>query len=772
MKKVYRILSMTDCDERKHVLDYTHVDLQYVEDQRKDLATKFNALKQDLAFQKFEVCNLKNTVFINSSLQNEVIRVNLENKSLKDEISDLKKESLPPLPKLTRAKPSDTSDCLISLSNLTVNMSELTLNSASSKGNKKTSDKVSKSYVIKKKVVPVPSDVHASCSDKKLDSSTEQLLLTLMEEVKGIKDHIKIPYATSPSDYQESGTKPLKKCPTGNQLTKNHTVQPVVNKALKKLKGQSPLKPTPRKTTRMSKQFDDCIYCGSDKHHPDDCEFYPGCEICGRLPKEEPGPKVVFGDNSLGDTEGFGLVNCNGITFTRVAYVNGLKHNLISISQLCDANFKVLFTKTQGTIYNQKDEVVLIAPRRRYVYVIDMSSYNSKSNACFYAKASPSINWLWHKRLSHLNLKNINNLAKHNLVSGLPSLTFSKDKNCSACEKGMHYRATFKTKKIILHQQVPTSPSYGFMENLNDTKVKQLRSDNGIAFINHTLEAFYDEKAARTMLNSARLPKQFWGEAVNVACYTQNRSIIVKRHMKIAYEVLRGRAPGISYFYVFGCPMHIHNHIDHLGKFDEKADDGFFLDDEAISQISTEGDAINFNEVISFPDDEFIKPINKETLYTANTEYFPNVPAFDRLSKNLNKNPSEPIIVSDPPIPLASQIPEESPVFSNEDEILAMNEAYHSMLADDPNFISGPLVLQDRWSIEKHIDLVNIIGEPLAGITTRSRVRDSEAALAHECIYVNFLSQIEPKRLIEALEEEGWVLAMTKELNQFERNKV
>ncbi|GJR65080.1 hypothetical protein Tco_0011145 [Tanacetum coccineum] len=195
-------------------------------------------------------------------------------------------------------------------------------------------------------------------------------------------------------------------------------------------------------------------------------------------------------------------------------------------------------------------------------------------------------------------------------------------------------------------------------------------------------------------------------------------------------------------------------------------------DDEAISQISTEGDAINFNEVSSFPDDEFIEPRNKETLYTANTEYLLNVPAFDRLSKNLNKNPSEPIIVSDPPIPLASQIPEESPVFSNEDEILAMNEAYHSMLADDPNFISGPLVLQDRWSIEKHIDLVNIIGEPLAGITTRSRVRDSEAALAHECIYVNFLSQIEPKRLIEALEEEGWVLAMTKELNQFERNKV
>ncbi|GJW40083.1 retrovirus-related pol polyprotein from transposon TNT 1-94 [Tanacetum coccineum] len=82
-----------------------------------------------------------------------------------------------------------------------------------------------------------------------------------------------------------------------------------------------------------------------------------------------------------------------------------------------------------------------------------------------------------------------------------------------------------------------------------------------------------------------------------------------------------------------------------------------------------------------------------------------------------------------------------------------------------------PLAPQDIWSKEKHIELVNIIGEPLDEITTRSRVRDSEAASAHECLYVNFLSQIEPKRLIEALEEEGWIIAMQEELNQFERNK-
>ncbi|GKA53741.1 retrovirus-related pol polyprotein from transposon TNT 1-94 [Tanacetum coccineum] len=291
---------------------------------------------------------------------------------------------------------------------------------------------------------------------------------------------------------------------------------------------------------------------------------------------KESGPKVVVGDNSLGDTEGYGSVNCNGITFTRVAYVNGLKHNLISIIQLCDANFKVLFTKTQGTIFNQNDEVVLIAPRRRDVYVIDMSSYNEESNAFFFVEASPS------------------------------------------------------------------------MENLNETKVKQLRSDNGTKFRNHTLEVFCDEK------------------------------------------------------------VHIYNHRDHLGKFNEKEDDGFFLgyslvakafrffnirrqemeetfhvtfseDDEAISQTSIEGNSIKFNEVSSFPDDEFLEPRNIDTLCTANTEYFPYVPAFDCLSTNSHITPPE------TPTPLVSSTPIEPPMFTNEDDIPARNEADHPESTDDLN---------------------------------------------------------------------------------------
>ncbi|GJR62050.1 hypothetical protein Tco_1504212 [Tanacetum coccineum] len=306
-------------------------------------------------------------------------------------------EPLPPLPKLIGAEPAGTSNSLISMADLTLNMADLTLNTSVPKKTKPTSDKVSPTHAIKKNTKTKPPVVPAPIPEKKGDASAEHLLLTLMEEVKSLKEHIKVPSDNSPSVSQTRSSKSSKA----------------------------------KKASMIPKPFKDCKYCGFNDHHFDDYEYYPGCEICGSVaheiancPKKHPnnmkpriankrsteptkkymtwvkqylhkyskesGPKVIFGDNSSGDAEGYGLVNCNGMTFIRVAYMNGLKHNLINISQLCDANFKILFTKTQETLFNQNNEVVLIYPRRRDVYVIDMSSYNEESNDCFFAKASLS----------------------------------------------------------------------------------------------------------------------------------------------------------------------------------------------------------------------------------------------------------------------------------------------------------------------------------------------------------------------------------------------
>ncbi|GJS80783.1 retrovirus-related pol polyprotein from transposon TNT 1-94 [Tanacetum coccineum] len=86
--------------------------------------------------------------------------------------------------------------------------------------------------------------------------------------------------------------------------------------------------------------------------------------------------------------------------------------------------------------------------------------------------------------------------------------------------------------------------------------------------------------------------------------------------------------------------------------------------------------------------------------------------------------------------------------------------------------LSSYLVAQDRWSRDQHIQLVNIIGDRAEGMLTRSMAAKLSAAFANECLFVDFLSKIEPKKVSEALKHPRWVNAIQEELNQFYRNKV
>ncbi|GJY03703.1 putative ribonuclease H-like domain-containing protein, partial [Tanacetum coccineum] len=82
---------------------------------------------------------------------------------------------------------------------------------------------------------------------------------------------------------------------------------------------------------------------------------------------------------------------------------------------------------------------------------------------------------------------------------------------------------------------------------------------------------------ARTMLVDSKMPTTFWAEAVNTACYVLNRVLVIKPHNKTPYELIRGRPPLIDFMKPFGCLVTILNTRDHLGKFEGKADEGFFV---------------------------------------------------------------------------------------------------------------------------------------------------------------------------------------------------
>ncbi|GJX63996.1 putative ribonuclease H-like domain-containing protein [Tanacetum coccineum] len=141
------------------------------------------------------------------------------------------------------------------------------------------------------------------------------------------------------------------------------------------------------------------------------------------------------------------------------------------------------------------------------------------------------------------------------------------------------------------------------IENLVDHKVKVIRCDNGTEFKNREMNQFCEMKgilrqfsiartpqqngvaerrnrtlieAARTMLADSKLPTTFWAEAVNTACYVQNRVLVVKPYNKTPYELFHGRTPTLSFMRPFGCPVTILNTIDHLGKFDGSGPDWLF----------------------------------------------------------------------------------------------------------------------------------------------------------------------------------------------------
>ncbi|GKD69550.1 retrovirus-related pol polyprotein from transposon TNT 1-94, partial [Tanacetum coccineum] len=281
------------------------------------------------------------------------------------------------------------------------------------------------------------------------------------------------------------------------------------------------------------------------------------------------------------------------------------------------------------------------------------------SPICLLSKASKTKSWLWHRRLSHLNFDYITSLAKQGLVRGLPKLKYQKDHLCSACALGKSKKHSHKPKaedsiqeKLYLLHMDLCGPMR--IQSINGRKyilvivddysrftwVKFLRSKDEVP--EFTLRAYYEEvrishqtsvartpqqngvverrnrtlvEAARTMLIFSKAPLFLWAEAVATACYTQNRSLIRKRHNKTPYELLHDRKPDLSYLHVFGALCYPSNDSEDLGKLKPKADIGIFVGYAPIKKafqiynkstrmiIETIHD--NFNELTAMASEQF-----------------------------------------------------------------------------------------------------------------------------------------------------------------------
>ncbi|GKD33531.1 retrovirus-related pol polyprotein from transposon TNT 1-94 [Tanacetum coccineum] len=162
---------------------------------------------------------------------------------------------------------------------------------------------------------------------------------------------------------------------------------------------------------------------------------------------------VKFGNDHVAKILGYGDYQIGHVTISRVYYVEGLRHNLFSVGQLCDLNLEVAFRQHTCFIRNLEGVDLLTGSRGNNLYTLSLGDMMASSPICLLSKASNTKSWIWYRRLSHLNFGAINHLARHGLVRDLPKLKFEKDHLCSACAMGKSKKKPHKPKSEDTNQE-------------------------------------------------------------------------------------------------------------------------------------------------------------------------------------------------------------------------------------------------------------------------------------------------------------------------------
>nr|GFA62379.1 integrase, catalytic region, zinc finger, CCHC-type, peptidase aspartic, catalytic [Tanacetum cinerariifolium] len=159
------------------------------------------------------------------------------------------------------------------------------------------------------------------------------------------------------------------------------------------------------------------------------------------------GAIMSYGDYMIGDS-----------VISKVYYVKGLGHNLFSVGQFYDFDLEVAFRNYSCYVRDTDGVELLKGSCGSNLYTISVEDMMKSSLICLLSKAFKNKSWLWHHRLNHLNFGTINDLARKDLVRGLPRLKFEKDHLCSACQLEFSSKISFEdsTAKRRCRRMKPT----------------------------------------------------------------------------------------------------------------------------------------------------------------------------------------------------------------------------------------------------------------------------------------------------------------------------
>jgi transposase InsO family protein len=227
-----------------------------------------------------------------------------------------------------------------------------------------------------------------------------------------------------------------------------------------------------------------------------------------------------------------------------------MKHNILSVSQMCDQGHKVTFDSQKCEIRKEGSGKLVSTAARTSSNIYVLSEIGNEK--CCLGKEDES--WLWHRRMGHMHFDNLVKVSKREEVREMPQITKPTNTLCKHCQQGKKTKTKFKSKEYsttkpleIVHTDLvgPTTTkglkgeryfmllvddytrmtavfflknkSESFenfkiykemVENEMDSRIKCLRSDNGGEFTSKEFMDYCRNHGIKRQFFIARTPQQ------------------------------------------------------------------------------------------------------------------------------------------------------------------------------------------------------------------------------------------------------------------------
>uniref|UniRef100_A0A2N9F5E5 CCHC-type domain-containing protein n=1 Tax=Fagus sylvatica TaxID=28930 RepID=A0A2N9F5E5_FAGSY len=287
-------------------------------------------------------------------------------------------------------------------------------------------------------------------------------------------------------------------------------------------------------------------------------------------------------------------------TLEEVRHIPDMRKNLISLGTLDSKGYS--YKSENGIMKVSKGAMIVMTGQKISSNVYKLLGNTILGGVAAVVESEDDDTLLWHMRLGHISERGMRELHKRNLLTGIKSCKLDFCKYCimgKQCRKSLVYFLKNKSEAFAKFKIWKAE-----VENQTGRKIKCLRTDNGTEYRDGDFLKFCEEhgikrhftvrktpqqngvaerlnrtitETARCLRLNAELPKIFWAEAVDMACYIINRSPRVALDGKVAEEVWTGQEVDYSFMRIFGCPAYVHISSEDRSKLDPKSKKCIFL---------------------------------------------------------------------------------------------------------------------------------------------------------------------------------------------------